>query len=28
VDGSPGQNSNNVAGVTVIDVPPTFGGCP
>ncbi len=28
VDGSPGQNSNNVAGITVIDVPPTFGGCP
>jgi len=28
VDGSPSQNSNNVAGVTAIDVPPTFGGCP
>jgi LysM repeat protein len=28
VDGSPSQNSNNVAGVTVIDVPASQGGCP
>src|SRR5574341_553892 len=28
VGGSLVQNSNNVAGITVIDVPPTFGGCP